>query len=159
MNGCILDERELKVEFQGTSYNPKLKEEKFNSRQPYGKRDYDDNRRRPAYDDRRRSRDDRYGNKSKSQSLFVGNLSFGANEHDLKDFFRQIGKVNEVRVSTNEFGKNKGFAYVEFKYPEDVEKAIFKLNGQQLDGRALKLDTDRTDNTRTRRPPHQSDRR
>ena len=67
-------------------------------------------------------------------------MSFDTKETELKEFFRQIGKINEVRISYNQNGRSKGYAHVEFKYPEDVDKAVHKLNGLQIDGRTLRLD-------------------
>ena len=59
----------------------------------------------------------------------MGNLSFETKENDLRDFFREIGKLNAVRISYNNMGRSKGYAHVEYKYPEDVDKAIHKLDG------------------------------
>ena len=39
----------------------------------------------------------------------------------------------------NEEGRPKGFAHVEFATPEGAKKAL-ELNGQELDGRGLRLD-------------------
>jgi len=43
-------------------------------------------------------------------------------------------------LALNFNGRSKGFAHVEFAYRDDVSKAIRKLNGAELDGRALRLD-------------------
>lgn len=72
--------------------------------------------------------------------MFVGNLSFSTNEQALRDYFKQIGKVNDVRMAYGGGGKSKGFAHVEFKYRDDVSKAIKKLNKTILDGREIRID-------------------
>ena len=50
-----------------------------------------------------------------SAVLFVGNLSFDANEDSLWEHFADYGDVKSVRAPTDrESGRPKGFAYVEF---------------------------------------------
>lgn len=72
-------------------------------------------------------------------SIFVGNLSFKCNENGIKSFFSDCGNVNDVRIAKNEDGRLKGFAHVDFDSKEGVDNAI-KKNGQELDGRALRID-------------------
>ncbi|OAX36963.1 RNA-binding domain-containing protein [Rhizopogon vinicolor AM-OR11-026] len=76
-----------------------------------------------------------------SSVLFVGNLSFGANEDQLWEVFGEHGDVKSVRVPTDrESGRPKGFAYVEFSVLEAAKTAHEKLQGYELDGRNLRLD-------------------
>lgn len=58
----------------------------------------------------------------------------------LTDYFKQIGKITDVRLALTNHGKSKGFAHISFKYHEDISKAIKKLNKTLLDGREIKLD-------------------
>lgn len=106
----------------------------------YHPREHRDDRHRHRDTDRFRSRDHRYERGSGIETLFVGNLSFNTDENSLRDFFKQIGKINDVRIAYTGSGKSKGFGHVEFRYPEDVSKAIRKLNKSLLDGREIKLD-------------------
>ena len=72
-----------------------------------------------------------------SKKLFVGNLSFQTTENDVTDAFAHIGAVEAVSIITDrETGRSKGFGFVTMS-EEDADKAIGKLNGSQLDGRAL----------------------
>jgi len=72
-----------------------------------------------------------------SKKLFVGNLSFQTTENDLTDAFTQCGPVEAVALITDrDTGRSKGFGFVTMS-EEDADKAIAKLNGSQLDGRAL----------------------
>jgi len=72
-----------------------------------------------------------------SKKLFVGNLSFQTTENDLTDAFAQCGTVEAVALITDrDTGRSKGFGFVTMS-EEDADKAIGKLNGSQLDGRAL----------------------
>ena len=72
-----------------------------------------------------------------SKKLFVGNLSFQTTENDLTDAFAQCGTVEAVALITDrDTGRSKGFGFVTMS-EEDADKAISKLHGSQLDGRAL----------------------
>jgi len=71
--------------------------------------------------------------------LFVGNISFQSNVGSLKKFFSEVGTVLDARIALGEDGRPRGFAHVEFASVEEAEKAM-ELNGQELDGRALRLD-------------------
>lgn len=80
------------------------------------------------------------GRQERSRVLFVGNLSYDTDELALEDLFREIGKISDVRIAETREGASKGFAHVEFKYAEDVDKAIQKLDGTSIDGRRIRLD-------------------
>jgi nucleolin len=70
--------------------------------------------------------------------LFVGNISWNATNEDLKEFFSQVGEVVDAVIINNKHtGRSKGFGFVTMKSAEAVDEAIEKLNGQELDGRAL----------------------
>ena len=72
-----------------------------------------------------------------SKKLFVGNLSFHTTENDVTDAFAHVGEVEAVSIITDrDTGRSKGFGFVTMS-EEDADKAIGKLNGSQLDGRAL----------------------
>jgi cold-inducible RNA-binding protein len=72
--------------------------------------------------------------------LYVGNLSYGTTELDLRDLFGQSGTVSEVKIVTDrETGRPRGFAFVEMSTDAEAKTAISQLNGRELDGRALKV--------------------
>ena len=73
-----------------------------------------------------------------STKLFVGNLSFNTTENDLQDAFAAHGTVVEANLMMDRVsGRPRGFGFVTMSTPEEAQKAIDALNGQQLDGRAL----------------------
>lgn len=74
-----------------------------------------------------------------STTLFVGNLGFRTTQQSLGEYFSSCGDVKDVRIAMGEDGKPKGFAHIEFETPDAAKKAV-ELNGQELDGRALRLD-------------------
>ncbi len=79
-----------------------------------------------------------------STKLFVGNLSFNTTENDLSDAFAAHGTVVEANLMMDRMsGRPRGFGFVTMSSPEEAQKAIDALNGQQLDGRALTVNVAR----------------
>jgi RNA recognition motif-containing protein len=73
-----------------------------------------------------------------STKLFVGNLSFKTTENDLQEAFSAHGTVTEANLMMDRMtGRSRGFAFVTYATPEEAQKAIQAMHGQQLDGRAL----------------------
>jgi cold-inducible RNA-binding protein len=72
-----------------------------------------------------------------SKKMFVGNLSFQTTESDIREAFEQFGPVESVAIITDrDTGRSKGFGFVEMSV-ENADKAIAKLGGSELGGRAL----------------------
>jgi len=85
-------------------------------------------------------------------NIYVGNLSFNANETDIRDAFAAFGTVEKAAVITDKgTGQSRGFGFVEMPNKEEALKAIAALNGKDLKGRALKVNEAqaRTDRPRT----------
>lgn len=75
------------------------------------------------------------------RKLYVGNVSFRSTEETLRAAFEQDGrKVERVTIVTDrETGRSRGFAFVEMGADEDAEAAIAALDGQEVDGRPLRV--------------------
>ena len=70
--------------------------------------------------------------------LYIGNLSFGTTEGDLRTLFESCGTVGSVSLIMDKFtGKSRGFAFIEMSSPAEAAKAIAELHGKDCDGRAL----------------------
>jgi RNA recognition motif-containing protein len=70
--------------------------------------------------------------------LYVGNLSFGASEEDLKKLFSEAGAVQSVKIVLDSYsGRSRGFGFVEMTSKEEVEKAISLINGKAFMDRTL----------------------
>merc|ERR1712018_20355 len=77
-----------------------------------------------------------------SCSVFCGNLNFRCTEDDLGNLFSQHGNVVNVRiVNDRETGRPRGFAFVEFDDANSAQSAIQQLNGYEMMGRQLRLDS------------------
>ncbi len=74
-----------------------------------------------------------------NKKLYVGNLSFSAEESALEALFSEDGRqVASVRIlNDRETGRSRGFGFVEMATPEDAQKAIEALNGRDFMGRPL----------------------
>ncbi len=72
--------------------------------------------------------------------LYIGNLSYGTTEEDLRTLFTQAGPVTTVElIKDRDTGNSKGFAFIEMGNQADAEKAIKMFNGNTLDNRAIKV--------------------
>lgn len=58
----------------------------------------------------------------------------------MRDFFAKCGDITSVRIALGEDGRARGFCHVEFDSHANAKKATETLNGQELDGRAVRLD-------------------
>jgi RNA recognition motif-containing protein len=76
-----------------------------------------------------------------TQKLFIGGLSFNTPAERLRELFGQIDGVESVTIVTDrDTGQSRGFGFVEVATTEAANDAIAKLNGAQLDGRALRVE-------------------
>jgi cold-inducible RNA-binding protein len=79
-------------------------------------------------------------NRTEMTNLFVGNLSFQTTQDDLIAAFSQYGNVERVNIVTDrETGQARGFAFVEMTDRREAETAIARLNGAELNGRAMNV--------------------
>src|SRR5690349_11014544 len=75
---------------------------------------------------------------SMGKKLYVGSLSFGATESDLRVLFAEAGTVVSASIITDrDSGMSKGFGFVEMQTDEEAQAAINKINGRAIDGRTV----------------------
>lgn len=73
-------------------------------------------------------------------NIFVGNLSYQTTQSDLQAAFAFYGNVERVSIVTDrDSGQPRGFAFVEMTDRAAAENAISKLNGTEMNGRALNV--------------------
>lgn len=84
-----------------------------------------------------------------SKNLYVGNLSWGATEDDLRQVFGQFGTVTKVQIMLDrETGRSRGFAFVEMS--DGGDEAIAALNMKEFQGRPLTVNEARPREERPR---------
>ena len=72
--------------------------------------------------------------------IYVGNLSWTADENELRDAFAAHGEVTSLQVITDrETGRSRGFAFVEMANDAEAKNAISAVNNKEIDGRQLKV--------------------
>jgi RNA recognition motif-containing protein len=72
--------------------------------------------------------------------IYVGNLSYNTTDEDLKNAFEKFGSVESAVVVTDKIdGRSKGFGFVEMTSESEAKEAIDGMDGQELNGRALKV--------------------
>ncbi|XP_012324437.2 probable RNA-binding protein 19 [Aotus nancymaae] len=76
-------------------------------------------------------------------TLFIKNLNFDTTEEKLKEVFSKVGTVKSCSISKK---KNKagallsmGFGFVEYRKPEQAQKALKQLQGHIMDGHKLEV--------------------
>ena len=71
--------------------------------------------------------------------LYVGNLPWSTGEAELEEMFAAIGAVTSANVITDrDTGRSRGFGFVEMSN-DDAKRAIEELNGNEIDGRAIRV--------------------
>ncbi len=75
-----------------------------------------------------------------AKKIYVGNMSYDTTENALRELFAAHGEVTSVSVITDRYsGRPRGFAFVEMSSDAEATTAIAALDGQTVDGRALKV--------------------
>jgi RNA recognition motif-containing protein len=73
-------------------------------------------------------------------NIYVGNLSYGMSEDELRDAFGAFGEVSSVKILMDrETGRSRGFGFVEMPNQSEAETAITQLNGKDVGGRPLRI--------------------
>ena len=72
--------------------------------------------------------------------MYVGNLPFKTTSDELQELFSNHGEVTDIYMPTDrDSGRPRGFAFVTMSSKEEMEAAIKALDGEELDGRALRI--------------------
>ncbi|CAD7288364.1 RNA recognition motif domain-containing protein [Campylobacter suis] len=73
-------------------------------------------------------------------NIYVGNLSYRMTDAELREAFVPFGEVKRAKiVMDRETNRSKGFGFVEMDDDAAAQKAIDALNGQDVGGRALRV--------------------
>ena len=85
-------------------------------------------------------------------NIYVGNLSYGVSDDQLREVFEAYGTVSSAKVISDKFsGRSKGFGFVEMDDDNEAKSAIEDLDGAEIDGRAVKVNEARPREERPRR--------
>lgn len=84
-------------------------------------------------------------------NIYVGNLPYSTTDADLQALFQEFGSVESAKVIIDrESQRSKGFGFVEMANSDEANKAIEALNGNEMEGRQIRVNEarPRTDNFR-----------
>jgi RNA recognition motif-containing protein len=71
-------------------------------------------------------------------NLFVGNLAYSMDEHELEELFTKFGQVTSVKIIRDrETNRSKGFGFVEMADRGQAQEAINQLNNQVIKQRKI----------------------
>jgi RNA recognition motif-containing protein len=85
-------------------------------------------------------------------NIYVGNLSYRMDDKDLEGIFAKFGAVKSAKVIMDrETGKSKGFGFIEMEDSAAGTKAIEALNGNENEGRTLRVNEAKPREERPRR--------
>jgi len=71
-------------------------------------------------------------------------------ETSLQNLFAEAGTVTSAKIITDrDSGRSKGFGFVEMSSDDEAKTAIEKFNGQEVEGRALKVNEARPQEPRS----------
>ena len=75
-----------------------------------------------------------------AKNVYVGNMNYDTNEEKLRQLFEAHGEIATINIIMDRYsGRPKGFAFVEMATEEGAKAAIAALDGQEVDGRTLKV--------------------
>ena len=95
---------------------------------------------RPPRPDRPPRDGQRRGYDFDGRKVYFGNLSWGMDHLDLQDLCGEFGTVEDARLITDrETNRSRGFGFVTMSTVAEAEEVVNQLNGQDVDGRVLRV--------------------
>lgn len=75
-----------------------------------------------------------------SNKVFVGGLSWNIDNDGLRVGFEKFGAVRDAKVIMDrDTGRSRGFGFVTFEEDRSVGTAIDGMDGQEMDGRTVRV--------------------
>jgi cold-inducible RNA-binding protein len=90
----------------------------------------------------------------RAMKIYVGNLSFTTEDHELQALFTPFGHVDSVRLGRDHAtGRSRGFGFVEMADSNEGRAACTALDQQEFEGRRLTVNEARPQEQRSNRGP------
>jgi len=72
--------------------------------------------------------------------IYVGNLTYNMTEDSLRELFKPFGEVTSVKIIKDRLtDRSRGFGFVEMENKDEAESAIQKIDGNEVEGRNMKV--------------------
>lgn len=85
------------------------------------------------------------------KTIYVGNLPFTFGDSDLSNLFESFGEVKSAKIIMDrDTGRSKGFGFVDMDDDGAAMNAIEQVNGQEINGRSIRVNESQP---REARPP------
>jgi RNA recognition motif-containing protein len=76
--------------------------------------------------------------------IYVGNLPFSSTEEEVRKLFEEYGEIASLNLVNDRYtGRFRGFGFIEMD-DEPAQAAIKGLDGQDMDGRPLRVNEARS---------------
>ncbi|KAJ8908974.1 hypothetical protein NDN08_005674 [Rhodosorus marinus] len=86
------------------------------------------------------------------KKLFVGGISWATNDEMLREAFASYGSVLDAKVIYDrDTGRSRGFGFVTFEEDGDAEQAMVSMDGEEFDGRVIRVNEAKERNQQPRR--------
>lgn len=89
-------------------------------------------------------------------NIYVGNLPYSTEKEELQELFEEFGEVESIDIIVDRrSGRSRGYGFVSMPNEGEAKEAVESLNGDELDGRNLRVDFSRPKQegeSRNRRP-------
>lgn len=86
------------------------------------------------------------------KTLFVARINYQTTEQKLRREFEVFGPIKRIRMVTNQNGKPRGYAFIEFENEHDMKDAFKYGDGKKIDNRRVLVDVERGRTVRNWRP-------
>jgi len=71
--------------------------------------------------------------------LYIGSLHVNINEDMLRGIFEPFGSIDAIVLCKDDFGRSKGYGYIQFSNADEAKKAMEQLNNFELANRPIKV--------------------
>ncbi len=72
--------------------------------------------------------------------IYVGNLTYNMTEDSLRELFAPFGEVLSAKIIKDRLtDRSRGFGFVEMENKDEAESAIQKIDGNEVEGRNMKV--------------------
>jgi len=73
-------------------------------------------------------------------TIYVGNISYGLGEENIRKIFEVMGKVDSVKLIVDKrTGRSKGYCFLEMPDKKEAMEAIKNMDGKEVAGRNLRV--------------------
>ncbi|KAI9705206.1 MAG: hypothetical protein M1820_005353 [Bogoriella megaspora] len=79
------------------------------------------------------------GNGGNFFRLYVGNVHFSIDEHELNSIFDPFGVIDNISLAKDEHQNSRGYGFVQYRDADSAKAALENLNGFELAGRSIRV--------------------